>query len=104
VTELADQLLEWAWTTGDHNAYAACMQRLVELIETKQLHVDYQHSTTAANALMCAAAAGDASTVDTLIARHRAKMLLKSHNEMTALDWARKFFKSQCVECIELYQ
>ena len=104
VHEWADRLLERAWTSGDHATYAECMRELIELIATKRLHVDYQHSATAASALMCASAAGDSATVDTLIGRHRANVFLKSHNELTALDWARRCFKSQCVECIELYQ
>lgn len=64
--------------------------------------VDYQHSETSLSPLMIAAARGFAAIVEHLLS-FGANVKLKSSNDWTALDFAKKFNQEEVMEMLQAY-
>ena len=66
------------------------------------LSVDYQHSETSATPLMIAAGRGFITVVEQLL-NLGANVHIHASNEWTALDWARKFERTDIIELLEAH-
>lgn len=66
------------------------------------LTVDYQHSDSLVSILMIASAKGMIQIVERLLC-FGANINLKSSNDYTALDWAKRFSKTEVIELLECY-
>ena len=64
--------------------------------------VNYQHSKTLINTIMAATISGFLQIVEKLM-RLGADLYLKSCNEMTVMEWAKRFTKNEIVDLIECY-
>lgn len=64
--------------------------------------VDYQHSETTVTALMIAAGRGFIDIVEQLLGIG-ADPTVKSSNEWTALDWAKKFEQTDIISLLEAH-
>jgi ankyrin repeat protein len=66
------------------------------------LSVDYQHSETTVTPLMIAAGRGFTDIVDQLLTLG-ADPTVKSSNDWTALDWAKKFEWTEIASLLETH-
>lgn len=64
--------------------------------------VDYQHSESLISPLMIASTRGMLQVVEKLL-YFGANIYLKSANDYTALDWAKRFCKTEVIEILENY-
>ncbi|XP_061172936.1 3'-5' RNA helicase YTHDC2-like isoform X2 [Saccostrea echinata] len=93
-----DDLLSEIWLTGNED----CFSQLIHLIKSENVSVDYQHSETSLSALMIAAARGFTAVVEHLL-NFGANAKLKSSNDWTALDFAKKFNQEEVIEMLQAY-
>ncbi|XP_078314413.1 3'-5' RNA helicase YTHDC2-like [Crassostrea virginica] len=93
-----DELLSEIWLTGNED----CFSQLIHLIKSENVSVDYQHSETSLSPLMIAAARGFAAIVEHLLS-FGANVKLKSSNDWTALDFAKKFNQEEVMEMLQAY-
>ncbi|KAF6203963.1 hypothetical protein GE061_002301, partial [Apolygus lucorum] len=93
-----DAALSEAWTCGSESTFA----QVLYLINSENISVDYQHSETGVTALMVAAARGSLDSVEQLL-HLGANINLKASNDFRALDWAKKFSRTEISEALQAY-
>ncbi|XP_011312776.1 probable ATP-dependent RNA helicase YTHDC2 [Fopius arisanus] len=96
--EEVDKSISDAWLIGGDDNFA----QLLHLILSENISVDYQHSSTLVTPLMVAAGRGCINTTEQLL-NLGANINIRSSNEWTALDWAKKMNQIECAELIEAY-
>lgn len=87
-----------AWLIGGDDNFAQMMHVLL----SENVSVDYQHSHTSVTPLMVAAGRGCLNTTEHLLSLG-ANLKIRSSNDWTALDWAKKMNQNECAELIEAY-
>ncbi|XP_043278621.1 3'-5' RNA helicase YTHDC2-like [Venturia canescens] len=87
-----------AWLAGGDDNFA----QLMHLLLSENVSVDYQHTQTSVTPLMVAAGRGCLNTTEHLL-NLGANLKIRSSNDWTALDWAKKMNQSECAELIEAY-
>ncbi|XP_070542906.1 3'-5' RNA helicase YTHDC2-like [Ptychodera flava] len=93
-----DNCITDAWLKGSEDSFS----QLFHLIHSENVSVDYSHTETGATALMVAAGRGNSDVVEKLL-NLGANVNVRSSNDWTALDWAKKFNRSDIVELIEAH-
>ncbi|XP_015520709.1 3'-5' RNA helicase YTHDC2 [Neodiprion pinetum] len=93
-----DRSISEAWLCGGEDNFT----QLLYFIQSENVSVDYQHSKTSVTPLMVAAGRGCIDTTERLL-NLGANLNIRSVNEWTALDWARKMNQVECAELIEAY-
>ncbi|KAF4527391.1 hypothetical protein B566_EDAN016096 [Ephemera danica] len=85
LTDDLDETMEEAWYTGNNEAF----DKLVHILRSQNVPIDYQHSCTSATSLMIAAARNKPDIVQKLLSLN-ADPDVKACNGFTALDWAKE--------------
>ncbi|XP_048505988.1 3'-5' RNA helicase YTHDC2-like isoform X2 [Athalia rosae] len=93
-----DRSLSEAWLCGGEDKFT----QLLYFIQSENVSVDYQHSKTSVTPLMVAAGRGCVDTTERLL-NLGANLSIRSVNDWTALDWAKKMNQVECTELIEAY-
>ena len=88
-----------SWIDGKR----ATFNEFTSLVETSKIDVNYLHSETQITILMAATISGNLQVVEKLLALG-ANVYLKACNDLTALEWAKRFAKSEIIELLECYQ
>ncbi|XP_045156414.2 3'-5' RNA helicase YTHDC2-like [Mercenaria mercenaria] len=93
-----DQCLSDIWLSGNEEQFP----QVFYLIASENVSVDYQHSETTVTPLMIAAGRGFIDIVEQLLAIG-ADPTVKSSNDWTALDWAKKFEQTDIIALLEAH-
>ncbi|XP_060581690.1 3'-5' RNA helicase YTHDC2-like [Ruditapes philippinarum] len=93
-----DQCLSEIWLSGSEEKFP----QVFYLIASENVSVDYQHSETTVTPLMIAAGRGFIDIVDQLLTLG-ADPTVKSSNDWTALDWAKKFEWTEIASLLETH-
>ncbi|XP_071450252.1 3'-5' RNA helicase YTHDC2-like [Hetaerina americana] len=94
--EEMDRCMCDAWINGSEDAFT----KLLHLVLSENVYVDYQHSVTSVTSLMVAASRGNLNTVEQLL-NLGANLNIKAPNGWDALDWARHMKQTEVIELLE---
>ncbi|CAG5133284.1 unnamed protein product [Candidula unifasciata] len=98
VIEEMDRLLREVWLTGSEELF----HQILYLISSENVSVDYVQSETSTTPLMIAAARGFINVVEHLL-NLGADAGLRTSNNWTALDLAKKFQRNDILELLEAH-
>ncbi|BFY97660.1 hypothetical protein BsWGS_00700 [Bradybaena similaris] len=98
VIEEMDRLLREVWLTGNEELF----HQILYLISSENVSVDYVQSETSTTPLMIAAARGFINVVEHLL-NLGADASLRTSNNWTALDLAKKFQRNDILELLEAH-
>uniref|UniRef100_A0A0B7AQ95 RNA helicase n=1 Tax=Arion vulgaris TaxID=1028688 RepID=A0A0B7AQ95_9EUPU len=98
VIEEMDRRLKEVWLTGSEESF----HQILYLISSENVSVDYVQSETSTTPLMIAAARGFINVVEHLLSLG-ADASIRTSNNWTALDFAKKFNKIDILELLEAH-
>ncbi|XP_071794185.1 3'-5' RNA helicase YTHDC2-like isoform X2 [Asterias amurensis] len=93
-----DSALGDCWLKGTEEAFA----QLMHLVLEENVSADYAHAETSATALMLAAGRGNVEIVERLLSLG-ANATKRASNDMTAIDWAKKFNQTDVIEVLQAH-
>lgn len=89
-----DQLLEKSFTDGLY------FTQILIMIKNGEMKIDHQHGETLITVLISACVNGLVDVVESLL-RLGANVNLRSSNDLTALEWAKRFGKNDIINLLE---